>query len=53
MPRGAYHFARPGRSGADTQADFFIRTLRAAGWGTRDTWALDLEDEPAASARPP
>jgi GH25 family lysozyme M1 (1,4-beta-N-acetylmuramidase) len=45
LPRGAYHFARPARSGADTQADHFIRTLRAAGWFPTDTWALDLEDQ--------
>jgi GH25 family lysozyme M1 (1,4-beta-N-acetylmuramidase) len=45
VPRGAYHFARPSRSGADAQADYFVKTLRAAGFGDRDTWALDLEDE--------
>ena len=44
LPRGAYHFARPGRSGAAAQADHFIRTLKAAGWGTRDAWTLDMED---------
>jgi lysozyme len=44
LPRGAYHFARPGRSTVDRQADHFIAALRAAGWRARDTWALDLED---------
>jgi GH25 family lysozyme M1 (1,4-beta-N-acetylmuramidase) len=43
-PRGAYHFARPGGSPADAQADHFIATVRAAGWTASDAWALDLED---------
>jgi GH25 family lysozyme M1 (1,4-beta-N-acetylmuramidase) len=45
LPRGAYHFARPGTGTVDAQADHFIRTLRAAGVSADDTWALDMEDD--------
>ncbi|HEV8653285.1 MAG TPA: GH25 family lysozyme [Actinomycetes bacterium] len=44
LPRGAYHFARPGRATVDAQADHFLRVVRAAGFGPGDAWALDLED---------
>lgn len=45
LPRGAYHFARPGRSTATAQADYFIKVLQGAGWrSSDDTWALDMED---------
>jgi len=43
-PRGAYHFARPGGSPVDAQADHFLDTVRAAGWRAGDVWVLDLED---------
>jgi GH25 family lysozyme M1 (1,4-beta-N-acetylmuramidase) len=45
LPRACYHFARTMRSSADTQADFFIKTVRAAGWNVHDVWALDFEDD--------
>lgn len=43
LPRACYHFARPSRSSADAQADYFIKAVQAAGWGADDAWALDYE----------
>ena len=43
-PKGAYHFCRPTGADADSEADHFIRTVKAAGWTDRSTWALDMED---------
>lgn len=50
LPRGAYHFARPGSTGAATQADYFINYLKAQGFTSDDTWALDMEDAGGVSA---
>lgn len=40
--RGAYHFARPARTSAIAQADFFLATV--AEWKPADLLILDLED---------
>jgi len=42
LPRGAYHFARPGGA-VNPQADHFIEVVQAAGFRAGDAWALDLE----------
>jgi len=49
IPRGAYHFARPGGSWR-AQADHFVLTLKAAGWQPGDAWALDMEVADGVSA---
>lgn len=41
--RGAYHFARPGRSSPEAQADYFLRALGDS-WKPGDLLVLDLED---------
>jgi GH25 family lysozyme M1 (1,4-beta-N-acetylmuramidase) len=51
LPRAAYHFARPDRSGPDPQADHFIATLKSAGFSEGDSWALDMEDAGGQSAK--
>ena len=43
LPRICYHFARPSRTSADDQANYFIRTAKAGGWLPGDVWALDYE----------
>jgi GH25 family lysozyme M1 (1,4-beta-N-acetylmuramidase) len=43
LPRIAYHFARPSRTSARAQADFFIKVVELAGWRPNDVWALDYE----------
>lgn len=45
LARGAYHFARPSRSGGAAEADRFAAALKAAGGvGPRDWVCLDAED---------
>lgn len=40
--RGAYHFARPGRSAPEAQADYFLAAVGT--WQPNDLLILDLED---------
>jgi GH25 family lysozyme M1 (1,4-beta-N-acetylmuramidase) len=50
LPRGAYHFANPGRSTWSAQADHFIRAVSAQGFSSGDAWVLDMEDAGGRSA---
>lgn len=50
LPRAAYHFARPGRTSASAEADYFVGKLKAAGYSAGDAWALDMEDGGGQSA---
>ncbi len=42
--RGAYHFARPDKTGPETEAEFFVNVVEARGLDQGDLLALDIED---------
>jgi len=50
LVRGAYHFARPSRNTAATEATYFLQCLaQGGGLHPGDFVALDLEDDPSAT----